>query len=229
MPRKPLKRITAWSPSRYFVYVLCALQAKYKFIDRILEPEREPLRRGKKIHKEAEEFSLGRIKKLPKSLELLDVEFKDLRKRKRTLQVEKQLAVDKSWNPVNWFAKDAWLRGVLDCMYVDGDTLYIIDYKTGKIRLEQMQQLEIYAILGFIFGPAHITKVVCEFWYLDQGEVKEFEATRKEALKLRKKWVQRTKKMLADTTFKPTPNDKCGWCWYGQKKKAQGGPGLCKF
>jgi len=229
MPKKPIKKILAWSYSRYSTYVTCALMAKFKFIDRLKEPASPPLLRGSEIHKKAEDYSLGRIKKLPKELELFEEEFKDLQKRRKTLRVEVQLAVDRDWEPCDWFAKSAWLRGVLDAMYVDNDILVIVDHKTGKIRAEQMEQLELYAILGFIFGPEHIKKVRCEFWYLDQGEIKDKSFTRAQALKLRAKWERKTKKMLADTAFHPKPNDKCKWCWFGQSGKKKGGPGLCKY
>ena len=82
-----------------------------------------------------------------------------------------------------------------------------------------------YAIVGFIFAPDHVTTVDCEFWYLDEGEIREKSYTRRQALTLRKKWEKKTKKMLSDTTFAPTPSaDACHWCHF---KKAKGGP--CKF
>lgn len=238
MPRKPLQRITAWSFSRYSTYIICPLQAFFKYTKKIQGPTNDAMSRGKKIHKDAELYCLGEKKRLPKSLALFDVEFKELRKlaKKRVLQVEEQcqFAFTKSWEPCEWFSRDAWLRVMFDAMYVDGDTLVIIDHKTGKIRPQHKDQLELYAVAGFIIGPEHITKVRADLWYLDQGEIvpdpdNPREYTRADAEKLRKEWVKRTKKMLADTTFKPSPGALCRWCYFGKSGVAKGGPGLCKF
>ena len=229
MPRKKIQKITAWSFSRYSTYVKCALLAYYKFILKLKEPKplsTSPLGRGKIIHKEAELYSTGQTKRMPASLELFADEFKALRKVKKKLQVEQQLACDRDWEQSDWFDGSTWFRAVLDCMYVDGDTLVVIDYKTGKLK-QEVEQLELYAIIGFIYGPEHITKVRCEFWFLDQGEIVPEQGavfTRAEALKLRKLWVKKTKKMLADGTFAPNPGDACRWCFF---KKSNGGP--CKF
>jgi len=212
--------------------------AYYKYIKKIKEPTSPPMQRGSDIHKDAELWATKQLKKRPPSLDLFDLEFDELRKISKKLQVEAECAVDASWNPCSWFGAMAWMRAKLDVMFAmaDGTTLKVIDYKTGKIRAENMEQLDLYAILGFIFGGDHITKVEAEFWYLDEGGdegIQRREYTRADALKLRKVWEKRTKKMLADVAFKPTPSSNaCRWCWFSQKAKndpKRGGPGLCKF
>ncbi len=229
MPIKKIEQITAWSYSRYVVYTKCAFLAKIKHILKLGEGPKGPaLLRGSKIHKEAEQYASGILKKRPASLDRFFAEFKHLRKIRKYLEVEQQLAVTKDWVVCGWFAKapdkPAWLRVVIDVMYVDGDTLVIIDHKTGKIREENMTQLDLYAVVGFIHFP-EVAKVCAQFWYLDQGEIKERTYTRAAALKLRKVWVKNTRKMLSDKTFKSNPSEtNCKWCPF---TKAKGGP--CKF
>lgn len=243
MPKKRNSAIKSWSFSTFNDYQNCPLLVRFKKVDKIKEPENpdpnSPLVRGNRIHKLAEDYSLGKIKRIPKELELFVDEFKELRKKKKILNVEQELAVDIDWNPCSWKAWDvAWLRAKIDLSYVDGDRLIIVDYKTGKVNRRTIQQLELYAVLGFIFGPDHITEVQCEYWFLDHGVIVPDETeneeplifTRTQALKLQKEWSKRTKKMLSDTTYKATPSRVCSWCFFGQSGvDKKGGPGLCKF
>lgn len=230
MPRKAVKTFKAWSFSRYHDYDECPLSAKLKHLDKANAdmPKGPAMARGSDIHKKAENYSLGKLRKLPEELELFDEEFKALRKIKKSVQVEQQLAVNRKWEICDWFAADAWLRVVVDAKYVskDGKVLKVIDHKTGKIRPFHQEQLDLYAIIGFIYAPDSVKFVESELWYLDQGELHPKTYSRGEAMKLRKVWEKKTKKMLADRVFKPEPGNGCRWCDFSQK------PGklkLCKF
>lgn len=54
-----IKKLTSWSFSRWSVYDQCPAKAKYKFIDKLKEPDALPLQRGSIIHKQAECFIKG--------------------------------------------------------------------------------------------------------------------------------------------------------------------------
>ena len=131
--------------------------------------------------------------------------------------------MDDKWQPVEWFGSAAWLRAVLDAAYTEADRRVVIDYKTGKIRLENMDQLDLYALVVFAHEPT-IKIVDAQLWYLDAGELRQRAYTREAMPQIRKTWVARTKKMLADTAFKPTPGNACRWCAFS---KAKAGP--CQF
>src|SRR4051812_2989912 len=45
---------------------------------------------------------------------------------------ELQLAISNSFNPTGWWDKDVWCRGIIDALWVDGDTARAVDWKTGK-------------------------------------------------------------------------------------------------
>jgi len=224
MPIRRAQKLTAWSYSRLTTYEACPLLARFKFIDRLREPPSKPLERGQEVHTKAEKYSTGELKKRPKELDLFKEEFKALRRIKKKLNVEQELAITDSWDPCDWFASDTWLRAKLDCSYNDDVAQVIIDYKTGKVRPENVDQLDLYAPVAFCHAPDHINVIHASLWYLDWGEEVARSYTRGEALKLRTKWVKRSKKMLSDTAFKPTPGNACRWCHF---KKSNGGP--CKF
>jgi len=230
MPKKRIQTIDAWSYSRLTTWEDCNKKAYYKFIEKRKEPTAPALERGSKIHKLAEDYVTAPGKKvlLPEELDRFEEEFKELRTRKKYLAVEQQLALTKEWVPCDWFSSKAWLRVVMDAIDIQGKIAKIIDYKTGKVRPEKAEQLDLYA-LALLCTHANLTDIYAEFWYLDWGEVIRRDYTRKDLPKLKRKWAKQAKPMLSDETFKECPSALCRWCWFGKAGKSKGGPGLCKF
>lgn len=242
----PVKQLTAWSFSRYDCYQTCPLQAKLKFIDKVPEPKNDAMARGARIHDLAEQYIKGTLARLPTELKMFKAEFQRLRKQyKKSINgmvVEDTWAFTKDWEETSW--NDwigCWVRIKLDCAHHHNEeTLVVTDWKTGKFRPEQNQkyieQLELYA-LGALLLHEHIEAVLPRLAYTDLGviypeteqEIEELTFTRKDIPRLKAAWTRRVKPMMNDKRFAPRPNYLCRWCWYGQTKKAEGGPGLCKY
>lgn len=221
--KKILQRITAWSYSRYSTYKTCPRKAKHSYIDKMKEPASKPMLRGKRIHKLAEDYLLGKLRKLPEELWLFKKQFVALKKRKP--HVEGQWAFDKDWKSCGWFDAEAWCRMVIDVAdeRKKNKELRIVDHKTGQIREEQMEQLELYGIGGLLKYP-WVEKVVAKFWYLDQGEEREVIVHRGDLEELISRWEHKTKALLKDTSFAPKPNRFCGWCFFSEAKN-----GPCEY
>jgi CRISPR/Cas system-associated exonuclease Cas4 (RecB family) len=236
------KKFTAWSFSRYSEYRLCPLKAKLNHLDKIKEPPNEPMARGQRIHDQARDYLRGVLKKLPDELKLAKKWLDEVKKTaKRKIQgaiVEDDWAFTKDWNRTQWNDWDhCVLRVKLDAAHwEDKTTLVVIDWKTGKLRAElveeYLEQLELYALAAFMIFP-HCQIVKPRLAYTDLGVVHPPEPIvfkRSQVPELQKAWARRVKPMLNDTTFAPRPNDKCRFCFYGQSGKTmKGGPGLCKF
>jgi hypothetical protein len=201
------------------------LKARLEHVDGIKPPQNKAMKRGQKIHKEAEQYAGGEIKKLPKSLERFKEEFEELRKMRKKLELECSYAVDKDWRDTGWFDPDCWLRIKMDVVYAEknGAFIKIIDHKTGKVRAENVVQLDLYAAAAVSLWP-DAKHIECEFWYIDEGEIETKRYTRAQGLKLQKKWNKEALPMLTDRIFKATPNRLCSWCHY---KKSEGGQ--CKY
>lgn len=225
-------RITAWSFSRFDDYDSCPYKAKCKHILRIKEKDPGPaLARGGDIHDKAEGYLKGEIKKLPVELARFADLFKELRspKMRKLLQIEKELGLDKNWNECSWFGSATWLRIKMDLMFDDPSDMelrHVMDWKTGRENPEKHKlQLSLYGIGAFITAPQNIKVVQAEMVYLDNGATLTEEYYVEDLEKAKKEWLRRSKKMLSDTTFKPTPS---GWaCQYCYLSKAK--QGVCKF
>src|SRR5438067_215956 len=102
MPSQPsavLKPLTSWSFSRFSDYSTdlggCPAKFKYKHLLKLAEPPNAAMQRGSDIHKEAEDFTKGKLPKLPPNLQLFKDEFAQLKKQKVKF-VEEQWAFTKS-------------------------------------------------------------------------------------------------------------------------------------
>lgn len=228
-------KITAWSFSRWAAYESCPAKAKYKFIDKLPEPSSEALERGTALHKLCEDYLRGIKKAVPAELKLIADQLKCLRRAKALPEAE--FAFDREWNPVSWFDRRAWVRVKADAVVppiidVELPLVKVDDFKSGgKLdaatntvvsKEEYPLQLELYGLAGLITYPvAALAKTSLVF--IDHGRVVESEEsfTPKDVPRLKKVWEVRTKKMLADTKFKPKPGNACRWCHF---RKANGGP-----
>lgn len=221
MPVKVKPQITAWSYSRWSDYEQCPLKAKLKYIDKIKELGSPAMERGSMIHTLAENFVKGPARAaVPAELKPFAKEFRELRKIKAT--AEDSWAFTKTWEPTGWFDYNAWCRVKMDVFYMKGDTLVVIDHKTGKPREGNEDQLSLYAVAGFAHEPT-AKRVSAELWYLDAGERKPLEYTREQFDQLKYDWVQKVKPMLNDTRFAPCPGNHCRWCYF-RKNGPNGGP-----
>ena len=230
-------KITSWSYSRYACYEECPLKAKLKFVDKIKEPSAPAMARGNNIHKLAEGYTKGLdyvtieedgvskqvfTKKLPPELKLFADQFKELKKSKPV--VEETWAFRKDWSQTTWDDwNGCWVRIKTDAACLDGDTLYVIDHKTGKHREGYHTQMSLYALGAMLMYPT-VKTVNTQLWFLDHGTDETAEFTSDEFSALKKDWEKRVTPMLNDTRFAPKPGNGCRFCHFS---KAKGGP--CKY
>lgn len=150
-------KVPAWSFTSYQAYLTCP---KRYYLTRVAktikEPETEVLRWGKQVHKAMED----RVKDgapLPEGMTQWEKYARWTASIGGTVQTEQQIALNAQLEPVDYWSKQAWCRGVLD-LTITGDRVAIVcDYKTGKIRSDS-DQLKLFA--GFTFATQPQVDVV---------------------------------------------------------------------
>ena len=230
MPTKVHRRLPAWSYSRLRDFRQCPRAAFWKHLEKpvvdgieIVEQENPAMVRGSGIHKLAEGFTLGTIKKLPGELASFTEEFAEARIAKKK-GVEESWAFDRDWQSVDWFAFNVWLRIKVDLwIRKSKKILRIIDVKSGKRRGSYDEQMRIYAVGGFT-KFSDVDEVHSELWFTDQGEIDSRSYKRAEFPKLRSIIEKSVEPMFSDTVFAPLPGPACRWCIYAKDKT-----GVCKF
>lgn len=226
--QKIIGRIDAWSFSRWWDYSTCPYKAGLKHVMKIKEPGNAAMERGSDIGRLGEDYLNKKLKSAPAEFNEFKKPVTDLRALKAV--PERQWAFNKLWQPVDWFAKNAWARIKIDAfafLTPKQDTAKIIDFKTGKPKDHHQLQLGLYALGGF-HTFAKLRKALTGLWYLDHPKQKdtnpaEEEYDRKEMPLIQKAWDKRLKPMFEDTTFKPKPGFHCRFCHF---RKSNGGP--CK-
>ena len=180
MPSIAALRHAPWSLSKIQSAQRCPLQFRYRYVDRIPEPEVSPEARiGKAVHRALEglltrtplddALAAGRRELLhPEEARRYEersagvrrfgerIEAFRRRRRIHAATVENRLAVTADGKPTPFHASDAFFRGVWDAGFLfDDATLAVVDHKTGVRHLitEYLDQLEGYALLAAAHHP----------------------------------------------------------------------------
>jgi hypothetical protein len=225
------EQFSKWSWSMLGVYRTCPLWAKFKYLDRLPEPEREKddaRDRGTQRHKLSEDFILADDAPFPAELikfegPLTDV--RDIRKNKLGIvELEQPFYFNQYWKPCE--EKDRWLVVIPDIkVTIPGELSLTIDNKTGKRygnELKHFGQCELYSISAMILDPSH-ESYEAELWYLDIPDTWQITFTQEKLEKARAKIDAEVAKMMDDKYFRPRPSKlNCRYCPYGPR-----GTGAC--
>lgn len=222
-------RITAWSYSRLKTWEECGYKAYLKFIAKLKEPGSPAMDRGDMMHKNIEAYCKGTAKlhvDNKGAKHVIDRMKKSVAAGKARLEYE--IAFDKRWNLVSWFAPDAWVRYKADAMEMTDGVTEVTDWKSGKLKEhgeydEQVQGYEGSALIAG-FGKQARGRLV----FLDHGGKigvvggdDEHVMTLADVPKFKKEWTARTAPMLNDRRFDPRAQYSCKWCHF---RKSNAGP-----
>lgn len=164
-----------WSASKVQTALRCPRLFHYRYVEKIEEPETMPEARvGKAVHLALEHVLQGRsleeavsearkqlegereaarFDSMGAGIEAFIGRMGQFRRRRRVHRelVEYTLAVREDLTPTQFYAGDAFYRGIVDAAYLfDDDSLAVIDHKTGERRPQHTigEQLEGYAVLA---------------------------------------------------------------------------------
>lgn len=204
----------AWSYSALTQFETCARQYYHLRVKKdIVEAPSPQMQDGNRQHKMLE----LRIKDgtpLPSDMRDLEPLMRRIERIPATLLTEQKIALTADLKPTTYFAKDVWLRGVLDLTAIKGTKAHIIDYKTGK-RKPDSDQLELFAGMAMAQYP-ELVEVKTSFWWLKSKETDRDTFTRDDTPRIWRKFTRRAEAMeeaIATDTFPPTESGLChGWC-----------------
>lgn len=235
-----------WSFSSLQKYEACPHFTKLKAVDKCPGPPRDPnspAERGSRIHDAAEQYVRGQRDDLVPEMK----DFKDHVNALRKMFAEGRVTCEEDWaydvdmNPVEWTSPNAWLRLKLDVhVDLDATTAVVIDYKSGKRfgnEVKHQQQGALYAAIAAMRWP-DVSKIIVEFWYIDQNETSQVEYTRRQAMLHWARFRERGLDMTTATRFPAKPSEpNCKFCDYSCNSMANKqtgkvyfqGTGVCEF
>lgn len=212
---KPL----AWSYSALTAYETCPWRRYLTGVSRqVKEPQTEATIEGNNAHK-ALELYVGGSAALPKKyanwLPMAD----RLRAAKGTKRLEYKFALTSALRETEYFAKDVWLRGVLDVSIQRPKELILLDYKTGKRKVDG-DQLRLFAMAGMALWP-HVEVVKTGFIWLATNQMDTQTYTRDDKQAIFQEFAARVHRMelsAANNDWPKRPSGLCkAWCPVGKK------------
>jgi hypothetical protein len=87
-----------------------------------------------------------------------------MRKNRKAVLSQRDMAFDNDWKPVDWFAKNAWVRIKMDLLLEEPSVqggkhwrVHVVDLKTGRIYEDKLDQLDLYNLAALCLDESIIT------------------------------------------------------------------------
>ena len=169
----------AWSYSRLTSYETCPKKYHAESVAKSVPfVKNEAAAYGDEVHKAFELFFKDN-KPLPFNLKHWTPTLKAIAAAPGEKIVEARIALDVNWNPVEWYAPDAWLRVKSDLTIINQPAAAIFDWKTGKQRDDETQ-LQLNAAVTFVLDP-EITDINMAYLWLPTRIVTPFKMNARQA------------------------------------------------
>jgi hypothetical protein len=126
---------------------------------------------------------------------------------------EMKLALNDSFEARGFFAKDVWVRAVVDLLIVRDGHAILVDWKTGK-KKERFDQLRLSAAVLSRFMP-EVESFKLVFVWLKDNEVSIQDVQKHDLRQVWLDFMPRAAKIdeaKKTTTFNANPTPLCGWC-----------------
>jgi len=207
-----MSRPVTWSYSALDSFEVCPHRYfKTKIEKSIVEPQTESTQWGLKVHK-ALELRVRDGTPLPAEMaayEPLASKVADKAKG-RTLGVEQKLALTRDFQETTFFAKNVWLRSILDVSIEVGTKAFIGDWKTGK-KNPKSEQLQLSAVVFFETRP-WIDEITNTFLWLQSGEATTEKFVREDTVAIWKNFLPRVQRLEEAVALGKFPKRSSGLC-----------------
>lgn len=212
-----MSSVLPWSYSSLTAFETCPRRYYLtRVAKQVKEPPTEATIHGNAVHKALENAVLG-AEALPEKYKQWQPIVMKVRGTPGKKLVEEKFALTSSFKPTTFFAKDAWVRGVIDLGVAGTKTAVILDYKTGKVKVDG-DQLRLFAGAAFATMP-WIERARTGYIWLAHNKVTSADYTRDDVPAIWAEFasrVQRLQVAAESDKWLPRPSGLCGWCPVGK-------------
>lgn len=211
----------AWSYSSLTAFEQCPKRYFHTRVAKdVPDPPGEAAQWGTEVHKQLE-LRVKDDKQLPAALQYLEpMMSKILSTPHDSIAPEKQYCFNADFTPVAWFSKEAWCRSVIDLDIRKGDRALILDYKTGKRKLDS-DQLRLFAAVAMTADET-LNRVTTGFLWLKDNKIDKETYTRSDVPSIWQDFLARVARLEAafsNNKWVPKPSGLCkGWCPVGKQR-----------
>lgn len=203
----------AWSYSRLKNYEACPLKYKTVDIDKLHVESTQELDRGEQLHAAMYERVAKGIK-LPIVFGYMERWAKRLTTQMHPMEetyCELKLALTSNYRPTAFMGKDVWCRARIDYLKIIPGQAHIVDYKTGKPRMDDTQ-LAMAAAMIFCHYP-EVDRIRTEYIWTEYSDTSHRNIHRNELEDIWDEILPRVTKLKEahdNDNFQATP---CGLCY----------------
>lgn len=203
-----------WSFSGLKDFTNCPRQFnEVKNLKRFAKQVTQQMSYGTEVHKALEDYARDGTPLL-KNYERYKPLMEPLLEIPGTRYLEHKMALTADKKPCEFDAEDYWVRGIVDFMVLQGDTAFIVDYKTGSNKYPDTDQLKLMALMAFAHFPeikhasggllfvAHNSFITESYSHADSERL--WGAFRPK--------IARLEMCSSTNNWPPTPTPLCGWC-----------------
>jgi len=142
-----------WSFSGLKDFVNCPRQYhEVKILNNFAKKSTQHMVYGTDVHQALENYVKQGIT-LPKNYQHFKAMVDPLVDMAGDKYAEHKMALTEDKIPCSFDSADYWVRGIVDLLVIDGDTAYIVDYKTGSNKYPDPKQLKLMALMTFSHFP----------------------------------------------------------------------------
>jgi len=203
-----------WSFSGLKDYVNCPRQYyETKVAKSFVKAVTVQMRYGTEVHKALEDYT-AEGKPLPKNYQRFKAILDEFLAIPGTKYPEHRMALRIDRTPCKFGDEDYWVRGIADLLIVDGDTAYVVDYKTGSNKYPDPDQLKLMALMTFAHFP-EVNHVKGGLMFVMHNSFISEDYTRDDIDSL---WavfspkLQRLAMSVQTNSWPENPTPLCGWC-----------------
>lgn len=194
-------------------FARCPKQAFHRYVAKD-QPfvESEEMRWGNLVHSAMEHRCGKEAKPLPETMQAYEkyalpiVGLPDLR-------VEYKIGIERNGVHTGFFNSAVWFRGKVDILSKQGNTAFIVDWKTGKKR-EDPSELEEHALMVKCIWPEIETIKGCYVWLKtdEMGTIHDLSHFSMTFERVQRYMTQAEKLLADDIEWPARENPLCGWC-----------------
>lgn len=199
-----------WSYSLLQSFETCPRRHQLTKVMKVIsEPQTEATMHGNQVHK-ALENSVRDATPLPEKFKQYNDLVNLIRKAPGIKHAESKFGLTANFTPTDFWAKDAWCRGVLDLRIVNPKEVKVLDYKTGKPKPDA-DQLKLFAAAAFAHHP-HAQTVRTGYVWLAYNRLDTEVFHKGDEANIWKEFLPRVQRMERANATKDYPPKPSGLC-----------------
>lgn len=206
----------AWSHSALKDFEGCARRYhEVRVLKNYTQRETEQIRYGKELHKAAEDYVTDNTP-IPPQFSYVQPTIDALLAKPGTKYAEYEMGLTVDLRPCSFRDANCWVRGIADLLIVDEESLtaWVVDYKTGKDKYPDKEQLTLMSLMVFAHFPI-VRMVKSALLFVVKDTMVKHKVMLEEATSYWQDYRERVARLeaaFANNVWNPTSTPLCPWC-----------------